>query len=43
MLYMVVEQFQPNAAPEIYLRARMHGRKLPPGLEYVDSWLDLNY
>jgi Protein of unknown function (DUF3303) len=43
MLYMVVEQFQPNAAPKIYRRARTHGRQLPPGLEYVDSWVDLTY
>jgi Domain of unknown function (DUF3303) len=43
MLYMVVEQFRTNAALEIYRRARTHGRQLPPGLEYVDSWVDLNY
>jgi Protein of unknown function (DUF3303) len=43
MLYMVVERFKSNAAPEIYRRARAHGRQLPPGLEYVDSWVDLNY
>ncbi|MGH8221891.1 MAG: DUF3303 domain-containing protein [Woeseiaceae bacterium] len=43
MLYMVVERFKSNAAPEIYRRARTHGRQLPPGLEYVDSWVDLAY
>ena len=43
MLYMVIEQFNVGAAPEIYRRARDHGRQLPPSLEYVDSWVDLNY
>jgi len=43
MLYMVIEHFQPGSAPEIYRRARDQGRMLPPGLEYVDSWVDLDY
>jgi hypothetical protein len=43
MLYMIVETFRPGAAPEIYRRARSRGRMLPPGLEYVDSWVDLEY
>ena len=43
MLYMVVERFKTNAAPEIYHRARTHGRQLPPGLEYVDSWVDMSF
>lgn len=43
MLFMVVEQFKENAAPEIYRRARAQGRQLPPGLEYIDSWVDLGY
>jgi hypothetical protein len=43
MLYMVIETFAEGAAPEIYRRARDRGRMLPPGLEYVDSWVDLEY
>jgi Protein of unknown function (DUF3303) len=43
MLYMVVERFKANAAADIYRRARTHGRQLPPGLEYVDSWVDLGF
>lgn len=43
MLYMVVEHFQKNAAPAIYRRARERGRQLPAGLEYLDSWVDLEY
>ena len=41
MLYMIVEHFNPGAAPAIYRRARDRGRQLPPGLEYLDSWVDL--
>lgn len=40
---MVIEHFAPGAAPEIYRRARERGRMLPPGLEYVDSWVDLDF
>jgi hypothetical protein len=40
---MVVEHYKPGAAPEIYRRARDRGRQLPAGLEYVDSWVDLEY
>ena len=43
MLYMVIEHFNAGAAPEIYRRARERGRLLPPGLDYVDSWVDLDY
>ena len=43
MLYMVIEYFNAGAAVDIYRRARDRGRQLPLGLEYVDSWVDLNY
>lgn len=43
MLYMVIEHFKEGAAPEIYRRARDRGRMLPPGLEYVSSWVDLEF
>jgi hypothetical protein len=43
MLFMVIERFNPGAAPEIYRRARERGRQIPPGLEYVESWVDLDY
>ena len=43
MLYMVVEHFNAGAAPEIYRRAREKGRMLPDGLEYVSSWVDLEF
>ena len=43
MLYMIIEYFNSGAAPDIYRRARERGRRLPDGLEYVDSWVDLDY
>jgi hypothetical protein len=43
MLYMVVEHFNPGAAPEIYRRARERGRMLPDGLEYVSSWVSRDF
>ena len=36
---MIVEEFVQGARP-VYERARDRGRLLPPGLEYVDSWVD---
>jgi hypothetical protein len=43
MLYMVVETFNPGAAPAVYQRARERGRMLPAGLEYLDSWVSTDY
>jgi len=41
MLYMVLERFKEGAAPQIYKRFRSQERLLPPGLEYISSWVDL--
>ena len=39
VLYMVIETF--TQGPRlVYERARDRGRMLPPGLNYVDSWID---
>jgi len=43
VLYMVIERFKAGAAPEIYRRARDHGRMMPDGLEYVSSWVELEF
>jgi hypothetical protein len=43
MLYMVVERFKEGAAPEIYRRLRDKGRMMPEALEYVSSWIDLEF
>jgi uncharacterized protein DUF3303 len=36
---MVIESFIRGARP-VYERAAKKGRMLPPGLTYVDSWID---
>lgn len=38
MLYMVVEQYKQGPRP-VYERASIHGRMLPSGLHYLDSWV----
>jgi hypothetical protein len=43
MLYMVIERFKEGAAPEIYRRFREKGRMTPEGLEYISSWIDLDF
>lgn len=43
MLYMVVEHFNAGAAPAVYRRVRETGRHMPAGLEYLDSWVDLDF
>ena len=39
MRYMVIETFTQGPRP-IYARAAERGRMLPPGLVYLDSWID---
>ena len=36
---MVIETFRSGCMPEVYERFRLHGRMLPDGLVYIDSWL----
>jgi hypothetical protein len=43
MLYIVIERFKEGATPEIYRRFRERGRMIPDGLEYVSSWIDLDF
>jgi hypothetical protein len=43
MLYMVIERFKEGAAPEIYQRFRKSGRLMPKALEYISSWIDLDF
>lgn len=43
MLYMVVERFKDAGAVGVYRRAKEQGRMLPDGLEYVSSWIDVDF
>jgi hypothetical protein len=38
MLYMVVERYVAGPGP-VYERASTHGRMLPEGLRFLDSWI----
>jgi len=40
---MVIERFKEGAEPEIYRRFREKGRMMPAGLEYVSSWIDMDF
>ena len=43
MLYMIIERFKEGAAPKIYERFREKGRMMPEGLDYISSWIDLDF
>lgn len=39
MLFMVIEKFRNQDAVAVYRRVRDRGRQIPPGVEFVDSWV----
>jgi hypothetical protein len=43
MLYLVIERFKEGAAPKIYRRFHEKGRMMPDGLNYLSSWIDLDF
>ena len=43
MLFMVVERFKEGKAKEIYCRFQEKGRMMPEGLQYIDSWVEVNF
>jgi hypothetical protein len=40
MLFMVIEHFRDDNAKPVYQRFAEQGRMMPPGLDYVDSWVE---
>lgn len=40
MLFMVIERFKNQDAAPVYRRFREHGRMMPDGLNYINSWVD---
>ena len=40
---MVIEHFRAGQAVEVYRRFRERGRMAPEGVEYIDSWVDLEF
>ena len=43
MLFMVIEKFNNSDPRPIYARFRDHGRMMPEGLKYIDSWVEANF
>ena len=43
MLYMVYEKFKTVGAKDVYRRSKEKGRMVPEGLNYVSSWVDLEF
>jgi hypothetical protein len=43
MLFMVMERYKNRDAEAVYGRFREHGRMLPEGLKYHDSWVEPNF
>lgn len=40
MLFMVIEHFRDQDMLPVYRRVQESGRSLPPGLRYIDSWVE---
>lgn len=43
MLLMVIEHFKNRDAVAVYRRFRDYGRMMPDGLNYVGSWVEVNF
>ena len=43
MLFMVIERYKNRDADAVYRRFREHGRMLPEGLQYLESWVEPNF
>jgi hypothetical protein len=39
---MVIERFRPGQMAEVYARLRGEGRQIPDGLNYLQSWVEVN-
>jgi hypothetical protein len=42
MKYMVIETFGPGMRALVYERFQEQGRMLPEGLDYIDSWVEID-
>ena len=40
MHYMIIEKFKPGKVKEIYRRFQEKGRRLPEGVNYINSWIN---
>ena len=42
MLFMIVEQFKEADIIPVYEKLKKSGRALPEGINYIDSWVEVN-
>ncbi|MCW4041105.1 MAG: DUF3303 domain-containing protein [Candidatus Bathyarchaeota archaeon] len=40
MLFMIIETFKNQDVHAIYHRLKTHGRLLPEGIQFIDSWVE---
>jgi hypothetical protein len=40
MTYLIIEKFYPEKVKALYKRFEEQGRLLPPGVTYINSWID---
>ena len=43
MLFMVIETFEKDDMVPVYRHIRDHGRQLPDGLKFVNSWIEPSF
>ena len=43
MLYMIIEHFKNDDPIPVYQRFRDRGRLAPDGLQYISSWVDIEF
>ena len=43
MLFIMIEHFRPGKATEVYRRFRDRGRMSPQGVQYISSWVDVDF
>ena len=43
MLFMIIERFKDRDPAPIYARLKEHGRSMPEGLRYLESWIEVNF
>jgi hypothetical protein len=43
MLFMVIERFRHRDPKPIYQRLRDSGRRMPAGLQFIDSWVEPSF
>jgi len=43
MIFMIIENFKKSGAKTVYDRFEKNGRMMPEGLNYINSWVEMNF